>query len=67
MKKCDICNQEYEGTTCVIFIPGENYCHLINNRGKTLFICVECFMSYLAQYMKMTNKEITEWLNWSRE
>lgn len=67
MKECNICNKEYEGTTCVIFIPGENYCHPINNLGKNLFVCVECNMCYLAQYMDMSNREINGWLNWSRK
>ena len=61
MKQCDICNQEYKGNTCVIFIPGE---YDWKFGGYNLFVCIECFMSYLA-YLGMTNREITEWLNWS--
>ena len=67
MKICDICNQEYEGSACVIFIPGKDYCHPFNNSGRNLFICIECNLCYLAQHMSMTSKEINEWLSWSSD
>lgn len=64
-RKCDICNIQKEGaTTCVIFIPSEDYCHPFNHTGINLFVCVECNMCYLSQYFEMTNREITEWFNW---
>jgi len=65
-KPCDVCNEEKEGTTCLIYHPEPNQIVIspVLMRGKNWFVCIECNMCYLAQYMEMTNKEIIEWCDW---
>lgn len=64
MKTCQMCKREYEGITSILFIPDKDYSHPFRNKGENFFVCSECNMSYLAQFFKMSNREITEWLNW---
>lgn len=66
-RECDICNEKKEGTTCLIYHPEPNQGVILSHlfmRGTNYFVCIECNMCYLAQYMRMTNKEITNWCNW---
>ena len=63
-KKCDMCGEKKEGTTCIIYIPNKKDNFPFYNSGYNLFVCKECFMCYLSQYMEMSNKEITEGCNW---
>ena len=63
--KCQICNEEFEQLTGIIFIPtGEK-----DWRGmslcKRVYTCYECWLSYLAQGGITDNKEIQEWINFT--
>ena len=64
MRKCEIGKREIEGHTCVIFVPIDYHPIAAYERGKNLFICCECNMSYLRQYFEMSNKELEDWLDW---
>lgn len=64
MKPCEICGKTERRIHCVIFVPYDDIQTIGMPMGHSLFACEECNMGYLAQYMEMTNKEISEWLKW---
>ena len=60
---CEICDKERKDRYYVIFIP-----HPIHSigipLGYNIFVCQECYMSYLSQFLKMSNREITIYFKW---
>ena len=65
--QCQICNEKKEGITCAIYHPEPNQGIILSPlfmKGTHWFVCIECNMCYLSQFMKMSNKGISDWLNW---
>jgi len=62
MKKCEICLREFIALFGSIFMKtGEKFIGIPN--GISIFVCKECYLCYLMQYMKTTNQELNHLLN----
>lgn len=63
--KCNICNRKINGTIHIAFIPLKQtlYCPYVY--GKNLCLCLECELSYLAQYFNEEMDELDDYIKWS--
>lgn len=59
---CEVCEREVIGARCIAFVPtseGISY-----PTGYNVLMCMECYLSFLAQFMEMSNRELTDYLKW---
>lgn len=65
IRNCDLCSRKLGKITHMAFIPLKEILYCPHVLGIHLGLCLECELSYLAQYFESNSKDIDEYIKWT--